>query len=239
VVAFTPAEWKLRYYLLPSLPALALIAAPTAVRLVGARPRRPGQRAAVALAAGALAAGALGLTLVAVRPFTLSASDQSTVAALLAVVPGRAAGVTAAAGFAAGVVIVGAAWRAWSLLVGLVAAGALAWMALGVPALEAAISRRDSLKPFAQAVAARYPASAPLAFLGRPIRPVAVYVGRPVPTRRRREGFPPGLALIAPDSAYRDVVAAGTEARAVLAAEGRVGNLARTRVVLFEIPPGS
>ena len=39
VIVFTPAEWKLRYYLLPSLPPMALLVAPTLVRLLdNARP---------------------------------------------------------------------------------------------------------------------------------------------------------------------------------------------------------
>src|SRR6266581_1730036 len=50
VVAFTPAEWKLRYYLLPSLPALALVTAPAVLRLVIVPARRLSPRGLAALA---------------------------------------------------------------------------------------------------------------------------------------------------------------------------------------------
>src|SRR6185503_17833578 len=39
VIAFTPAEWKLRHYLLPAIPPLALIAAPTLLALLREAPR--------------------------------------------------------------------------------------------------------------------------------------------------------------------------------------------------------
>ena len=233
LVAFTPAEWKLRYYLLPGLPALALMTAPAVMRLVARRPRRPDVRGAVALAA-VVAAGLVVLVL-AVRQLPLSSSDASTFGALAAIAPGGPAAAVAGVGFIAGVLLVALAWRAWAALVTLVAAGVVLWMAAGQPALEAAISRRDSLKPFAAAVAARYPPPAPLAFWGEPIRPVAVYVGRPMPALRRREDLAPGLALVGSEPGLRALLAAGVVGFPMLSAEGRLGNVARGRVMLLEI----
>ena len=56
------------------------------------------------------------------------------------------------------------------------------WLLVAVPVLEQRTSRRDSLRRFATAVAARVPADAPLAFFGEPIRSVVVYAGRTIPT---------------------------------------------------------
>ncbi len=233
LVAFTPAEWKLRYYLLPGLPALALMTAPAVLRLVARRPRRPGARGAVALAA-VVAAGLVVLAL-AVRQLPLSPSDASTLGALAAIAPGGPAAAVAGVGFIAGVLLVALARRAWAALVTLVAAGTVLWMASGQPALEAAISRRDSLKPFAAAVAARYPPPTPLAFWGEPIRAVAVYVGRPMPALRRREELAPGLALVGSEPGLRALLAAGVVGFPMLSAEGRLGNVARGRVMLLAI----
>src|SRR5439155_623242 len=126
----------------------------------------------------------------------LSPSDRSTLDALLRIVPGGPSAAAAGTGLVAGVLLVALAWRAWAPLLALVTTATVLWMAAGQPALEAAISQRDSLKPFARAVAARYPPPAALAFWRDPIRPVAVYVGRPLPTYRRREELLPGLALV-------------------------------------------
>src|SRR5439155_15282682 len=111
-------------------------------------------------------------------------------------------------------------------------------MAVAQPALEVAISRRDSLKSFARTVAARYPPPAQLAFWGDTIRAVAVYVGRPMPTFRRRADLVPGLALVASEPAMRDLLGAGVVGFPMLSAEGRLGNVARGRVVLLEIATG-
>src|SRR5207249_8629531 len=85
VVAFTPAEWKLRYYLLPSLPALALVTAPAVVRLAALPPRRLSARGLAALATGA--AGLIALAFAA-RSLPLPTSDRSTPDALWRIVPG-------------------------------------------------------------------------------------------------------------------------------------------------------
>ena len=235
VVAFTPAEWKLRYYLLPSLPALALVTAPAVLRLAAEPARRLSARGLAALAAGA--AGLVALA-VAARSLPLSPSDRSTLDALAGIAPAGPSAAVAGIGFLAGVLLVALAWRAWPPLLALVATATILWMAVAQPALEVAISRRDSLKSFARTVAARYPPPAQLAFWGDTIRPVAVYVGRPMPTFRRREDLAPGLALVASEPAMRDVLGAGVVGFPMLSAEGRLGNVARGRVVLLEIATG-
>ncbi len=237
VVAFTPAEWKLRYYLLPSLPALALVTAPAVLRLVIVPARRLSPRGLAALAA--VAAAGLGGLALAARSLSLSPSDRSTLDALWRIVPGGPSAAVAGVGFVAGVLLVALAWRAWAALVAVVATAVVLWMAVAQPALEAAISRRDSLKPFASGVAARYPPPARLAFWGDTIRPVAVYVGRPMPTLRRREDIAPGLALVGSEAAMRRLLDAGVVGFPVLSAEGRLGNVARGRVMLLEVASGS
>jgi 4-amino-4-deoxy-L-arabinose transferase-like glycosyltransferase len=236
VVAFTPAEWKLRYYLLPSLPALALVSAPAVLRVVALPARRLSPRGLVALAA--IAAAGLGALALAARLLPLSPSDRSTLDALLRIAPGGRSGAVAGVGFLAGVLLVALAWRAWAALVTVVAAAMLLWMAAGQVALEAAVSRRDSLAPFARAAAARYPPPARLAFWGESIRPVAVYVGRPMPTLRRSEQLAPGLALVGSEPAMRALSDSGVVGYPMFSAEGRLGNVARGRVILLEIVTG-
>ena len=233
VVAFTPAEWKLRYYLLPSLPALALVTAPAVVRLAALPPRRLSPRGLAALAA--VAAAGLGGLALAARSLSLSPSDRSTLDALWRIVPGGPSAAVAGIGFVAGILLVALAWRAWAAVVAVVATAVVLWMAVAEPALEAAISRRDSLKPFASSVAARYPPPARLAFWGDTIRPVAVYVGRPMPTFRRRADLAPGLALVGSEPAMRRLLDAGVVGFPMLSAEGRLGNVARGRVMLLEV----
>jgi len=235
LVAFTPAEWKLRYYLLPSLPALALVTAPAVLRLAAEPARRLSTRGLAVLAATATGLVALAF---AARSLPLSPSDRSTLDALLRIVPGGPSAAAAGTGLVAGVLLVALAWRAWAPLLALVTTATVLWMAAGQPALEAAISQRDSLKPFARAVAARYPPPAALAFWRDPIRPVAVYVGRPLPTYRRREELLPGLALVGSEPALRDLQRAGVVGFPTLSAEGRLGNVARGRVVLLEVAAG-
>ena len=151
--------------------------------------------------------------------------------------PGGPSAAAAGTGFLAGVLLVALAWRAWAALLASVATATVLWMAAGQPALEAAVSRRDSLKLFASAVAARYPPPAPLAFWRDPIRPVAVYVGRPMPTLRQPEDVTPGLALVGSEPALWRLLDAGVIGFPMLEAEGRVGNITRGRVMLMEIAP--
>src|SRR6185369_13040663 len=55
IVVFTPAEWKLRYYLLPALPPLALVAAPAVLALLQAPVGFAGRRRTVAAVVGVVA----------------------------------------------------------------------------------------------------------------------------------------------------------------------------------------
>ena len=233
VAVFTPAEWKLRYYLLPALPALALLAAPVTVELLAARPGVPHLRRAAVAALAALVVVAGVIVLVHGRWRPMSASDRRTTMALVAAVPGGVEGLAVAAGGALGVVAIAVAWRAWALLVGFTAVAVGAWMVLGAPALERAVSRRDSLKTFAGAVAARHPPPDRIVFYGETIRPIAVYLGRPAPPV---DAVPADAAVIATGDAASRLARAGTPALPVLVAEGRIGNLSRGTVVLLENP---
>ncbi|HLK10957.1 MAG TPA: glycosyltransferase family 39 protein [Candidatus Binatia bacterium] len=235
VIAFTPAEWKLRYYLLPSLPALALLAAPAAVALlrgpVVRRSRVAPRRAAIALGAGLAIVAGVGA--VVVRPALLSASDRSNLDALLAATPGGAPAAAALLGVGIGVLVGVTALEAWPIGLGLLAAGSAVWMVAGVPALEQAASRRDSLRAFAAAVAARFPPPAPIVFSGAPIRPLVVYLGRDVPVAGP-DGIAAGVGVIATEPEYRRLVEHARAGPPLALAEGRVGNLARDRIVLAE-----
>jgi 4-amino-4-deoxy-L-arabinose transferase-like glycosyltransferase len=232
VVVFTPAEWKLRYYLLPAVPALALTAAPTVIRLLSTPPRWGGSRATIAVAALVLVA-TVGVLLATPR-LPLSSSDRETVEAVLAVVPGGRGALVATLGFVLGVVIAAAVWRAWAAAIGLTTLATLAWMAFGTPAVEQAVSRRDSLKPFALAVATRHPRPDPVAFWGETIRAVAVYVGRPVP-RVGRNGLTPGVAVIVRERDLGRIARLGVLGVPVEIAEGRTDNTERGRVVLLDV----
>jgi 4-amino-4-deoxy-L-arabinose transferase-like glycosyltransferase len=234
LIVFTPAEYKLRYYLLPSLPALALLAGPT----LAALPWRPGARrpdlargaAALALAAGAVAAAWVVLE----RPAWLSASDRRTIEALLAAFPGGWAGLTATLGFVVGIAMVAIALAAWRMLAMSVAAATIVVMATGIPALERATSDADSFTPFAAVVAARVPGTAPLFFYGDVVRPVIVALDRDVPSIRRGDAIPAGASVIVGESDYRVLVARAALGPPLAVGEGRTGNLARGRLVLAE-----
>ncbi len=234
IVVFTPAEWKLRYYLLPSLVPLALLTGPLLARLFS-QPARPGVTRASALAAAAFVAlAAAGAGVYLGYPAVLSGSDQMTRDAFL-----RAfGGVRAAAAVIAVVAALAAAaitWRAWRGLIVLVAAASVAWMAFGEPALEAATTRRDTLIPFAREAAARFPPGRSLAFYGATVRPVVVYVGRPIPTLGRRpERIAPGMGVIVLEPARRALAASGHLGPPLATATGRVGALERATLVLAE-----
>lgn len=236
VLAFTPAEWKLRYYLLPALPALVLVAAPAAVRLWAARgaPGRGGRAVVAALLAAGLAAAAVWAA--GTGQVALSRSDRATFDGLVVALPGGLAGTAALAAGAAGVLALAAAARAWRVVLAVTAGGMAAWMLLGLPALERAVSRRDSLRPFAEAVARTVPRDAPLVFFPETMRPVAVYAGRAIPPVRRRRDLPPGAFVIAAEPAWRDLHAAGRVGMPLLEGHGRHGNVDRGRVILARVP---
>jgi len=236
VVTFMPAATTLRHYLLPSLPALALLTGPTVVALLAASPPAGDRRTALVRAAGALLIG--GAALATGRWFLgggwqlLSTSDRSTLEAVLPLVGGT---VAAAAGFAIGVATVAVVWRPWPAAIGLAVAAAAAWMVAGAPAVERALASRDSLRPFARAVAARYAGGARVAFYGRPVRPVVVYLGRHVPTLAgRAEAITPGLAVIVTEDEYRRLAADHILGAPLLSAIGRIGNRGRGWIILAE-----
>jgi 4-amino-4-deoxy-L-arabinose transferase-like glycosyltransferase len=234
VVAFTPAQWKLRHYLLPALPALALLAAPAVVALARGRPRPLAPRDGGLALAAALAAGA-GVGALAAGLVPLSPSDRGTVDAAFRAFPGGAFAATTTAALAAGALCGAAARAAWRPVLAAVAAGGVLWMAFGVPRLEAETSRRDSLRPFAEAVGRLVPPDGALAFYGsEPMRSVVVYLGRRVPTVRRPEEITAGLAVIARAEDHTRLAAAGRLGPPRLVAEGRPGNVARETVVLAE-----
>lgn len=236
VIVFTPAEWKLRYYLLPSLPALALIAAPAAWHLVRQPPRRLGDAWLAVLAAAVVLAIVVGPWLADGALGILSTSDRSRLAALVPLLGGTS-GVVAFVGFLAGLVIVGVAWRAWGAVLVAAAAVGLAWVVLVAPPLERAISERDSVKAFAEAVGGRYPAPTALGFDRQLLRPVVVYAGRRIPTLRRRESRTPGLVLIATGTVYRERLGVGSAGPPLLTARGRIGNAGSDDLVVFEVVP--
>ena len=231
VVAFTPAQYKLRYYLLPALPAVALLAAPAVIRLwreaAAARPRPAALAAGFAGALIAAAVLALGW-----QHDALARSDRSTIEALAPAVPGGVAGLVTAAAFAVGLLVIALAARAWRALLATLVAAMLGWLVVGGPTLERRTSRRDSLKAFAAAVAARVPPETPLAFFAEPIRSVVVYGGRTIPTVRRRADIRAGTALIVRKSAYRRLARAGLVGPPLLTGHGRTGNVRRERVLL-------
>jgi 4-amino-4-deoxy-L-arabinose transferase-like glycosyltransferase len=233
VVVFTPTAWKLRYYVLPALPALACLGAPVAAGLLAASASREGrlQRGAVTLG---VAAGALVATwAVVTHPGRLSAADQTLAATLreLLALPATGALVGFAIGAGTGAV---ASWG-WRGAVGGVAAATALWMALGVPALEQRTSRRDSLRPLADAILARAPR--PAAFFGPTVRPVVVYVGRPVPSlHRRADALVPGLLVVADEHDYGALVQRARLGPPLALAKGRSENLTARRLVLAEVP---
>src|SRR5262249_60556386 len=132
-------------------------------------------------AAGFAGVAAIATLIYLAHPAILSASDQGTRDNLLATLGGVRVSALVF-GILTATVAVAIACRAWGGLVVLIAATSLAWMVVGQPALEAATTRRDTLKPFARAAAERFPPGLPLAFYGAGVRTVVVYVGPPIPS---------------------------------------------------------
>jgi len=236
VVVFTPAEWKLRYYLLPSLPAVALLVSPTIAMLLEPGPLRHLRvtRASVASGVGAVLAVLGGAWIVLAYPDWLSPADQEIVATVLPMLPGEGSGLAVVAGLAAGVLGVAVACQAWGALAAATFAVTLAWMTIGMPLLEQATTARDSLRAFSEAVAARFP-DRPLAFYARPVRSIVAYVGRPIPAlKRRATRIEPGTGVIALEPAHAALAASGYVGAVLATGTGRVGNLARATLVLAE-----
>jgi 4-amino-4-deoxy-L-arabinose transferase-like glycosyltransferase len=235
IVVFTPAEWKLRYYLLPSLPPLALLTGPFLAQLVQAPflPLRVTRWSVVGGAVFAVVACAAGL-LYLQRPDLLSQSDQLTRDALLSGLGGSWA-VAASIGLVAGIVAVAIACQAWGGTVVLVGVAGALWLAAGEPRLDAATTSRDSLAAFGREAAARFPPDRPLAFYGAEVRPVVVYVGRPIPSLERQpDHITPGGGVIAFEPAYRALADAGYLGPPLARGSGRIGNVDRAVLVLAE-----
>ena len=234
VVLFTPAEWKLRYYLLPSLPALALLAAPLAEELVTRPIGRPRPTPA-SLVAGALAlaTGGIVIWVALARPDLLSRSDQARIGDLLAVVPGRTGTAALVGGLLLGMAGAAIALRLWGPLVALTGALAVGWFAVGGPTVAAAVPSSAPLRAFAREVATRFPAPAPLVFYGLPVRSVVVYAGRPIPSLDRDDSrIAPGVGLIVRAPGYERLAAAGLVGERLAVGEGLIGNLDRGTLVL-------
>jgi 4-amino-4-deoxy-L-arabinose transferase-like glycosyltransferase len=237
-IAFTPAQYKLRHYLLPALPALALLAAPAVVDAWRTVPRRLGARGAAAAALAAGVASALA-ALVARRGLGwLSTSDRSTLDGLAAAVPGGMEALTVGVATLAGLAVIAVARRAWAAFVGALAVGMAVALAVGTPALERSLSRRDSLKTFARGVAALVPPGAPLVLYRLELRPLVVYLDRHLPRIQHRRDLPPGVHVLAEASVHARLAAAGLAGPALLVGDGRLGNVGRGRVVLARTAPG-
>ena len=220
VVVFTPAEWKLRYYLLPSLPALALLAAPLAEALVMRAGRPPARDARVARSPARSSS-----TLAGAAAFLVPRPAGSAVALPIRRrsrrssprVPGRAAVAPLVGGALLGIGGAAVALRLWGPLLALTGALAVGWFAVGAPRGRRRRAGRASLRRFA----AKPPASAsrtarPLVFYGLPVRSVVVYVGRSGAVARAatRAGSRPGLGVIATAPAYARLSADGRRRRA-------------------------
>lgn len=267
LLAFMPAALKLRHYLLPALPAAAMLAAPFTAALVRGRhgsrasatpvqsrqpPRHsPGPSPSPSptpvynrtrmLAATVLAvalAVALAVWFVTDGP---SRSDRDAARALAAAARSRpllamlmvvASIAICAAGFGA------ARRRQWRALLTIGACATLAWMLVAQPFVEQASTVGASLKPFAAIVRNQVPAGSLLYFFGRVVRPLVVYIGRPIPSvRRDLEGVgADGAYLIVLEEDLPRLRSARPDVRVVAEHSGRVGNLARGRVALVEIP---
>jgi 4-amino-4-deoxy-L-arabinose transferase-like glycosyltransferase len=248
ILVFTAAQYKLRYYLLPTLPAVAVLGGMVAVRPWGAR--RPAAAVVVSLrsrraavAAGAVVVAIAGAWLAFARPDVLSTSDRRTLEALATTVPGGATGAAVLVGFAVGVLAMLVALDARRAAIGVVAGAAAAWMGFGVPALERATTAHDSIRPFAARVAALVPAGGRVVFVGEPVRSLVVYLsgrlpGGRLPAVRRREPLPAGGFVVARDADHRALLGERRVGPPLAAGEGRLGNLGRGWLVLAQSTNG-
>jgi len=268
LLVFMPAALKLRHYLLPAVPAAAMLAAPFTAALVRGRyksrapsmqsiPRSPGpspgpspapspSRSSTGgrgrtLAAALLAVGLGGALIVWLITDGPSRSDRDAARALAAAA--RAQPLPALLAVAAGLGVCAAAVRVarrrrWRALLAVGGGATLTWMIVMQPFAEHALTTASSLKPFAAVVREQVPAGSRLCFFGSVVRPLAVYVGRPIPRCRRDLGEvgAGGAYLIVLEADLARVRESRSNARIVAEQAGRVGNLTRGRVVLVEVP---
>jgi 4-amino-4-deoxy-L-arabinose transferase-like glycosyltransferase len=258
LLAFIPAALKLRHYLLPALPAVAMLAAWFTAALVrgthaagcqaaslpslnvhpstSAPSRRARTLAVTALVAGL--AIALVVWFVTDGP---SRSDRDLARALGDAAHARplVAMLLVTAGIAVGAAALWAArCRRWRALLALGGCATLTWMLLGQPFVDRTLTAASSLEPFATVVRAHVPTGSPLYFFGPVIRPLVVYVGRPIPRFRQDLGRadPGGAYLIVLEPDLPHVRSVRPDARILADHTGRVGNLARGRVALVQLP---
>jgi 4-amino-4-deoxy-L-arabinose transferase-like glycosyltransferase len=234
VLLFTPAEYKLRYYLLPALPPLALFTGPVVAQLAGrmTQPLRVTGQAMLVSAVGALAVVAVA-ALVLHDPTRLSRSDQMRLGALLAILPGGQAGFIGLIGIAAGLLAGILACRAWILLPPVLLGAGFAWAVVGLPALELATSTLGSLRPFAVVIAQHVPPSEPLVTYGPTPRSLVVYLDRPIPSLRRDpSAITPGMSVLAGPRAHARLHARGMVGEPLASGSGRVENLQERRLIL-------
>ncbi len=250
-VGFGLATLKLRHYVLPALPAAAALMAPFTVDLLrgrgaGAAPgvarRRPlAWLFAVMAALPALACG--GLVLFYDRlavPSFVSRSDRDILAAVAGLVdadPMRAMLVGAAASLLTAGAIVAALVGRWRDALGVVAIATILWMGTLQPALDGAVSRASSLKGFAAEIRAAVPPETPLYFYRAVLRPLVIYLGRPVRSLRGNLRHTASLRafviVVGPDLPRLEI--AGARLRFVATHHGRIGNLERGVVALVEV----
>jgi hypothetical protein len=254
VVVFSFAAFKVRHYLLPALPAAFMLGSGFAATLARGWTRTT-QGSGVAEPLGSqLSPRALMISIFGTAltvgfvawwwwiggPESLSRSDREVVHAIETLASERlgAALVTAVIGAltcttALYTILLGR----WRVLLGLSVAGTLLWMVTIQPAIRHARAADASLRPFAAAVRENLPEGAPLYFFGPVLRPLVVYWGRPIPNLRRDlSGVGSERSyLIVNEADLPTLSEAKREIRTVAGHVGRVGNLARGRVLLVEM----
>jgi hypothetical protein len=169
------------------------------------------------------------------RPELLSQSDQATMAAVVAAAPGGTSGAAWGVGGVLGIAATATALRLWGPLVLLTGGLAIAWLAVGAPAVAEQTTARASVRPLADAARRRFPAPGTLVFYGPEARAIVVYVGHPIPTLGRdATRITPGMGVIATLPAYQVLAENGYVGDSLAMAEGRIGNLERGTLVLAE-----
>jgi 4-amino-4-deoxy-L-arabinose transferase-like glycosyltransferase len=251
VLVFGLAAFKARHYVLPALPPAALLAAPVAASLTRRPAGGPGRSdaglgPAVVTGLAGLAAAAIvaGLLLAPSLPGALSAvlsrSDLELVRAAREIARGRpasAAGIATALAVLTAAALAAARARRWRLGLTLAAAATFVWMAAVQPALHGAVARTASVDSFAGEIDRLVPRAAPLYFHRRVLRPLVVYLRRPVASLGGDlTRLPPGPAfVIGLRTDVPELRAGGARVRVLARGSGRIGNLERGRIVLVAL----
>ena len=207
VIVFTPAEWKLRYYLLPCSPAAGAAHGPDAAcALIESRSFLPARDARArwsrrACFVAAIAGAALVYLEHPIRAFRSRIAHTRRAPER----PGRRGGSAALIGMVAGMLAVAIACRAWGGLVVLVAwPRARSGSSIGEPRARCRDERPRFARPFALEAAALFRPDARSRSTAPTVRPVVVYVGRPDPEPRpTARADRPGQGVIAFEQAYR------------------------------------